>query len=93
MLIKINFNLFTDTDNGFTEYQTPRKKLQSSDISPVSLHAYIKTLKSNISEAYKVKVDCLKHSESGCYEKSDMKEKVNDLVRFQEAMQEKLKTA
>ena len=50
----------TDTDNEFTECQTPRKKLQSIDISPVSLHAFMKTLKSDISEAYKVQVDCLK---------------------------------
>ena len=33
------------------------------------------------------------NSESGSYDKNDMKEKVNDLVRLQEAMQEKLKTA
>ena len=49
----------TDTDDEFTECQTPRKKLQSSDVSPVNLHAYLKTLKSDISEAYKVQVDCL----------------------------------
>ena len=53
----------------------------------------MKTLKSNISEAYKVQVDCLKDSESDSYDKNDMKEKVNDLVRLQEAMQEKLKIA
>ena len=83
----------TDTDNEFTECQTPRKKLQSIGISPVSLHAFMKTLKSNISEAYKVQVDCLKDSESDSYDKNDMKEKVNGLVRLHEAMQEKLKTA
>ena len=83
----------TDTDNEFTECQTPRKKLQSIGISPVSLHAFTKTLKSNISEAQKVQVDCLKDSESDSYDKNDMKEKVNDLVRLHEAMQEKLKTA
>ena len=49
-----------DTGNEFTECQTPRKKLQSIGISPVSLNAFMKTLKSNISEAYKVQVDCLK---------------------------------
>ena len=49
----------TDTENEFTECQTPRKKLQSIGISPVSLHAFMKTLKSNISEAYKVQIDCL----------------------------------
>ena len=29
----------TDTDNEFTECETPRKKLQSIVISPVNLHA------------------------------------------------------
>ena len=53
----------------------------------------MKTLKNNISEVYKVQVDCLKDSESYSYDKNDMKEEVNDLVRLQEAMQEKLKTA
>ena len=50
----------------------------------------MKTLKSNISEAYKVQVDCLKDSEPDSYEKNDMKEKVNDLVRLHEAMQKKI---
>ena len=53
----------------------------------------MKTLKSNISEAYKVQVDCLKDSESNSYNKIYMKEKVNDLVRLHQAMQEELKTA
>ena len=39
------------------------------------------TLKSDISEAYKVQVDCLKDSESDSLDKNDMKEKVNDLIR------------
>ena len=51
------------------------------------------TLRTNISEAYKVQVDCLKDSESDAYDKNDMKEKVNDLVRLHEAMQEELKRA
>ena len=85
------FQSVKDTDNEFTECQTPRKKLQSIGISPVSLHVFMKTLKSNISEAYKVQVDCLKDSESDSYNKNDMKEKVNDLVRLHKAMQEKLK--
>ena len=46
----------TDTDNEFTEYQAPRKKLLSVGISDVSLHAFMKTLKSDISEAYKKQV-------------------------------------
>ena len=54
------FQSVKDTDNEFTECQTPRKKLQSIGISPVSLHAFMKTLKSNISEAYTVQVDFLK---------------------------------
>ena len=63
-------------------------------ISPVSLHAFMKTLKSDISEAYKVQVDYLKDSESyDPYGENDMKEKVSDLVRLHKAMQEKLKTA
>ena len=53
----------------------------------------MKTLKNNISEAYKVQVDCLKDSESDSYDKNDMKGKLNDLVRLHEAMQEKLKIA
>ena len=47
----------------------------------------MKTLKNNISEAYKVHVDCLKDSESDSYDKNDMKEEVDDLVRLHEAMQ------
>ena len=40
------FQSVKDTDNEFTECETPRKKLQSIGI----LHAFTKTLKSNISE-------------------------------------------
>ena len=67
----------TDTDNGLTECQTPKKQLQSIGISPANLHAFMKILKSNISEAYKVQVDCLKDLESDSYDKNDMKEKVD----------------
>ena len=52
-MMKINFQSVTDTDNELTECQTPRKKIQPIGISPVSFHAFMKTLKSNISEAYK----------------------------------------
>ena len=86
------FQSGTDTDNGFTECQTPSKKLQSIAISPVSLHAFMKTLKSDISETYKVQVGCLKDSEYDSYDRNVMKERVNDLVRLHETMQEKLKT-
>ena len=99
----------TDTDDKFTECQTPRKKFQSVGISPVSLYAVpqdspinnakmkldevMNTLKSDISEAYKVQVDCLEDSGSDSYDKNDMKEKANELVRLHGAIQEKLKTA
>ena len=53
----------------------------------------MKTLKSNISEALKVQVNCLNNSESDSYDNNDMQKKVNVLVRLHEAMQEKLKTA
>ena len=61
--------------------------------SSLSLQAIMKTLKSNISKAYKVQVDCLKDSESNSYDENDMKENVNDLVMLHEAMQETLKKA
>ena len=54
------FQSITDTDKEFTEYETPRKKLQSVGISPVSLQAFMKTLKSNISEAYRIQVNCFR---------------------------------
>ena len=38
------FQFVTDTGNEFTECQTSRKKLQSTGISPVSSHAFMKTL-------------------------------------------------
>ena len=84
------FQSVTDTDNGFTKCQTPRKKLQSSGISPVSLHAFMKTLRSNISESYKAQIDCFKNSKPDSCDKNDLKEKVNDLVRLYEAMQRKI---
>ena len=81
------FQSVTDTGNEFTECQTPRKKVQSIAISPVSLQASMKTLKSNLLEAFKVQGDCLKDSESDSYDKNGMKENVNDLVRLYKAMQ------
>ena len=87
------FHSVVDTDNGFTECQIPGKQFQLIGISPVSFYAFMKTLKSNISEAYKVHVDCLKASVSDSDDENIVKEKVNYLVRLHEAMQEKLKTA
>ena len=49
-------------------------------------------IKSDISEACKVQVDCLEDSESDSYDKNYMKEKANELVRLYKAMQEKLRT-
>ena len=57
------------------------QKLQSTDISPVSLHSFMKTIKSDTSESYKVQADSLKGSESESYDKNYMKEKVNNLAR------------
>ena len=45
------FQSVTDIGNEFTECETPRKNLQTIGISPVSLHAFMETLKSNIAEA------------------------------------------
>ena len=103
------FQSVKDTDNEFTECQTPRKKLQSIGISPICLHAVpqhskttnanmkldkvINTINSDISEAYKVQVECLQDSKSDSFEKNDMKKKANELVRLREAMRETLKIA
>ena len=92
----------TDTNNEFTECQPPRKKLQQVGISSVSLHPVpqhsritnikikldkvMNTLKSDISEAYTVHVDCLEDSGSDSYDKKDMKVKANELVRSDEAI-------
>ena len=46
-----------------------------------------RTVNSDVSEGYKVQVDCLKDSEPDSYDKNNMKEKVSDLFRFHEAMQ------
>ena len=70
----------THTDNEFTKCQTPRKKFLSVGISPFSLHAFMNTIKSDISEACKVQVDCLEDSESDFYDKNNIREKANDLV-------------
>ena len=42
-----------DTDNEFTDTNT-KENLQLIGISPVNLHAFMKTLTCDISEAYKV---------------------------------------
>ena len=52
----------TNTGNEFTHIQTVSKKLKSTSISPASLHAFMKNLKSDILEVYKLQVDFLKDS-------------------------------
>ena len=54
-------------------------------------HAFMKTLKSDISKAYRVQVDCLEIQ--SLYDKNGIKEKLNGLVTLHKAFQEKLKTA
>ena len=51
------------------------------------------SITSDISEAYKVQVDCLEDSESDSYDKNSMKEKANELVRLHDAMQKKIKNS
>ena len=69
-----------------TEEKVPINWHFTCQLTPI----YQKNLKSNISEAQKVQVDRLNNSVSDSYDKNDMQEKVNVLVRLQEAMQEKL---
>ena len=71
----------------------------TKEIVPISwyftcqLTRIYENFKSNISDAYKVQVNCLKDSESDSYHENDMKERGIDFVRLQEVMQEKLITA
>ena len=71
----------------------------ANEIASISWHftcqltQIYETLNSIISEAYKVQANCLKDSEFDSYDKNDMKEKVIDLARLHEVMQEKWKTA
>ena len=70
-MIKIKFNLLQILIINSLNVKHQGK----SSISPASLHEFMKALKSDISEAYKVQVDCLKDSESDSYDKNDMKVK------------------
>ena len=56
----------------------------------MKLDKVMNTLKSGISEAYKVQVDCLEDSKSDSYDKNDMKEKVNELIRLHEAIKNRI---
>ena len=59
----------------------------------MKLDKVINTINSDISEVYKVQVECLQDSKSDSFEKNDMKKKANELVRLREAMRETLKIA
>ena len=50
----------------------------------MELDKVMSTLKSDISETYKVQIDCLEDSESDSYNKSDMKEKTNESIGLHE---------
>ena len=56
------FQSVTNNDNKLSKFpcQTASKKLQSIHILPVSLHAFMKALKSDKSKPYKVQVDSFK---------------------------------
>ena len=93
-MIKINFNLLQILTMNSLNVKHQGKIATNQLVFHLSVYTYLwKLLKSNISEAYKVQVDCLKNSESGFYDKYDMKEKVNDFVRLHEAMKQEFKTA
>ena len=77
-------------------------KHQGKNCNQLVLHALMKTCQlTHIYEDFKKRYFrsiqstswLFVNSESASYDKNDMKEKVNDLVRFHKAMQEKLKTA
>ena len=85
-MIKINFNLLqilTITEN-------------TKEKVPINWHftCQLTRIYENFKERYfrsiQVQVDCLKDSESDSYDKKDMKEKLNNLVRLHKVMQEKL---
>ena len=52
----------------------------------MELDKVMSTLKSDISETYKVQIDCLEDSESDSYNKSDMKEKTNESIGLHESI-------
>ena len=53
----------------------------------------MKTLKSNISETYKVQIDCLKDSASDSYDKNDMRQKVNKLCQVAQSNARKIENS
>ena len=83
----------TDTDNEFTECQTPRKKLQSFGRLTCQLTGTYENFKEWYFRSIQSTGWLFENSESDSYNKNDVKEKVNDLVRLHKEKQEKLKTA
>ena len=83
----------TDTDNEFNECQTPRKKAPINSHFTCQCTRFYEHYKERYFRGIQSQVDCLEDLESDSYDKNDMKEKANNLVRLHEAMQEKLKTA
>ena len=82
LMIKINFNLLQIlTMNSLNVKHQGKSSNQLA--FHMSAYTHLWNLKSNISEVYKIQVDCLKDSELDIYDKSDIKEKINDLVRLQ----------
>ena len=80
-MIKVNINLLQILK---MNSQVAKEQGESSNQSTFHLSADVylwTTLKSDISEVYKAQVNYLKYSEPYSYDKNDMKEKVNDLVR------------
>ena len=104
--MKTNFSLLQILTMNSLNVKSQGKRSKSVGISPVSLHPVFQhsrinnakmkldkvmnTLKSGISEAYKVQVDCLEDSKSDSYDKNDMKEKVNELIRLHEAIKNRI---
>ena len=98
LMMKVKFSLLQILTMNSLNVKHQGKMLQSTGISTVSLRTLpqhsrvtnekmtldkvMNIVKSYISEPYKVQAGCLEDSESDSYDKNDMKENANDLVRF-----------
>ena len=56
----------------------------------IEIDKVMNAMKSSISGGYKAQVDCWEDSEFDYYNKHDMKEKANDLVKLEKTTHEKL---
>ena len=93
LVVSVNILLKILTMNSLNVKHQGKSSNQLAFHLSACMHAFKKTFNSNISEAQKVQVDRLNNSESYSFDKNDLQEKVNVLVKLQETMQEKLKTA